>query len=163
MKNKLNIFLLFFVAFSMACTSAPQKESPTESKIQSPTAATPSAQNQTPDQTASPVNSPVVSQTAPVKGSASAPQVAGKTDSAEIEAKPTEVIIADFNAIETGMTYADVVKILGSNGEKSGDYKTENGSMQLYKWAGKNSNGEWVLSARFDNGKLTNKSQFGLK
>ncbi|MGI8495224.1 MAG: DUF3862 domain-containing protein, partial [Pyrinomonadaceae bacterium] len=80
--------------------------------------------------------------------------------------KPTEsvaVVLATFDKIQKGMTYAQVAAIIGSPGENAGSFKDETGAMTLYRWTGKAEKGEWILSAKFENGKLADKSQFGLK
>lgn len=70
---------------------------------------------------------------------------------------------ANFDKIKPGMSYAEVAQILGSGGEKAGEFKIQNGLMAMYRWKGRSEKGEWILSAQFENGKLSNKSQFGLK
>ena len=72
------------------------------------------------------------------------------------------VTMANFSRLKTGMTYSQVVEILGKEGEELssneiGGYKTV-----MYKWdgdAGWGSN----MNAMFQNGKLNSKAQFGLK
>lgn len=81
-------------------------------------------------------------------------------------AKPEETIsMAEFNAIQTGMTYDQVVKIIGTDGELSSsvdmfdesEYKTE-----LYVWKGNGVVGS-NANVTFQGGKVVAKSQIGLE
>lgn len=70
--------------------------------------------------------------------------------------------MSEFNQIQDGMSYSDVVKIIGSQGEMMssnsiGGYKTV-----MYKWDGSGSFGA-NMNAMFQNDKLISKAQFGLK
>ncbi len=67
---------------------------------------------------------------------------------------------ANFNKLETGMKYADVVKILGSEGEIVGDSGLSGGKTVMYKWTG--SGGSFV-KVIFQDGKLLDKVQTGLR
>lgn len=78
------------------------------------------------------------------------------------EVLPEKITIDEFNAIETGMTYNEVVKIVGSDGELTSqvdigeyEFKTE-----IYVWygivPGANAN------VTFQGGKVVAKAQFGL-
>lgn len=81
-------------------------------------------------------------------------------------AKPEETIsMAEFNSIQTGMTYEQVVKIIGTDGELSSsvdmfdenEYKTE-----LYVWKGNGVVGS-NATVTFQGGKVVAKSQVGLE
>jgi len=71
--------------------------------------------------------------------------------------------MANYNRLFNGMTYAQVVKILGNEGERS--TVLDNGSIkiELYKWAAADDGSDAELDAFFKNGKLDKKSQFALK
>ncbi|KYC67226.1 DUF3862 domain-containing protein [Heyndrickxia coagulans] len=69
---------------------------------------------------------------------------------------------SEFSQIKTGMTYNQVVKIVGSKGElqsESGDgeYKT-----QIYEWKGEGDIGA-NANVTFQGGKVEGKAQMGLK
>lgn len=91
--------------------------------------------------------------------------IVGNSDSVESAAKEvtSDIMTAEkFNRIESGMTYDEVVNIVGSDGELSSqvdiggdEYKTE-----IYVWygavPGSNAN------VTFQGGKVAAKAQFGL-
>jgi hypothetical protein len=69
-----------------------------------------------------------------------------------------DISMSDYQKIQNGMTYQEVVNILGKEGEErsSSSYYT------IYLWNdGTGSGGN--LTASFTNGRLTSKSQIGLK
>lgn len=73
------------------------------------------------------------------------------------------ITISEFNKIEIGMTYDEVVSIIGEEGEcfssldlgLGSDYKTE-----LFTWNGPD--GISTASVMFQDNKVISKSQFGL-
>jgi ribosomal protein L37E len=73
----------------------------------------------------------------------------------------TGVTMANFNKIKTGMTYSEVVKILGSEGEVMSENEMAGYKTEMYQWQGDSfvSN----MNAMFQNRKLISKAQFGLK
>lgn len=78
--------------------------------------------------------------------------------------KPT-ISLSEFNKISTGMTYEDVVEIIGSKGNVLSEVDLGIGSQyktSIYMW-----DGEGTLGANanitFQNGKVVTKAQFGLK
>jgi len=75
----------------------------------------------------------------------------------EITAKVTA---ATFAQLKTGMKYADVVKILGSEGEVLSESELGGTKTVMYQWKG---DGISNMNAMFQNNKLINKAQFGLK
>jgi hypothetical protein len=72
--------------------------------------------------------------------------------------------MAEFNAIQNGMTYEQVVQIVGGPGQKL----SESGSpgdeyyTVMYSWDGEGSLGA-NANCMFQAGKMVNKSQFGLE
>lgn len=79
----------------------------------------------------------------------------------EPENKPT-ISKAEFEQIKTGMTYEEVVKIIGGEGNLLSETKIGNIHSVMYEW-----DGEGMIGANanfiFQNGKLQTKSQFGLE
>jgi len=77
------------------------------------------------------------------------------------------VTFAEYNQIENGMSYRQVVGIIGAEGEEMSRNKIEGvpGVVEttetvMYQW--KNNNGS-NMNAMFQNDKLMQKAQFGLK
>ncbi|MED4586688.1 DUF3862 domain-containing protein [Brevibacillus choshinensis] len=71
---------------------------------------------------------------------------------------------AEFDEIQNGMTYEEVVAIVGGPGEmlsESGN-KGDQFYTEMYMWKGEGGIGA-NANAMFQSGKMTNKSQFGLK
>ncbi len=67
---------------------------------------------------------------------------------------------ANFNKLDVGMKYADVVKILGSEGEIVTDSGLSGGKTVMYKWT--DASGSFV-KVIFQDGKLLDKVQTGLR
>ena len=65
-----------------------------------------------------------------------------------------------FNKIENGMSYSDVVDIIGCDGTLSTESSYEDSSMKIYYWYAKNGVANGTFS--FMNDSLTAKSQIGL-
>lgn len=77
---------------------------------------------------------------------------------------PKMVTLAEFNQIRRGMSYGDVVKIIGTNGEQTYSSNSQFGSSEHYTW--NNSGGGFIggsASISFDNGKVSSMSQMNLK
>lgn len=72
-----------------------------------------------------------------------------------------KVTMEKFDAIEVGMTYQEVVNIIGEEGTLSTESSYESQSMQIYYWYA--SNGMSNATISFMNGKVNAKSQIGLK
>lgn len=71
-----------------------------------------------------------------------------------------DISMDKYNQIETGMSYEEIVKIIGSDGEQTRTSKIGNTEISSYRWRGeKYSN----IFATFKDNKLTSKSQSGLK
>lgn len=71
----------------------------------------------------------------------------------------TVVTMAEFDRIQEGMTYGEVVKIIGSAGELLSQSNIAGMKAEMYAW--KNANGS-NMNAMFQEGSLIQKSQFGL-
>lgn len=66
-----------------------------------------------------------------------------------------------FNQIQTDMTYQEVVEIMGEEGTLSTESSYGDQTMQIYYWYA--SDGISNATISFQNGKVTAKSQIGLK
>ena len=73
----------------------------------------------------------------------------------------TKMTLEKFNKIETGMTYQQVVNIVGEEGTLSTESSYANQTMKVYYWYA--SNGISNATVSFMNGKVTAKSQLGLE
>jgi uncharacterized lipoprotein YehR (DUF1307 family) len=71
------------------------------------------------------------------------------------------VTMANFSQLKTGMTYAQVVKILGKDGEEMSSNEISGIKTVMYKWDGNGFGAN--MNAMFQNGKLMSKAQLGLK
>lgn len=84
---------------------------------------------------------------------------AGQTGSPSKE----ELTLEKFNSVSTGMTYEEVVDIIGFEGELSSQVDLDMGQQyktEIYTWA--NTNGS-NMNATFQGGAVVSKAQFGLK
>jgi hypothetical protein len=68
---------------------------------------------------------------------------------------------AGYQALKTGMTYKQVAQILGCEGEGVSENEIAGFHTIMYKWYGKD--GISNMNVMFQNGRLMQKSQFGLK
>jgi hypothetical protein len=73
----------------------------------------------------------------------------------------TGVTMANFSRLKTGMTYDQVVKILGKDGEEMSSNEISGIKTVMYKWDGDGFGAN--MNAMFQNGKLMSKAQLGLK
>lgn len=80
---------------------------------------------------------------------------------APVETNGAEITLDEFNSIETGMTYQEVVDIIGSEGTLSSENTIGDTNTKMYIWYGKDglSNANFI----FSNDSLTSKAQLGLK
>ena len=72
----------------------------------------------------------------------------------------TKVTLEKFNQIQTGMTYQQVVDIIGEEGTLSTESSAGNQTMQIYYWYAQNEISNATISIM--NGKVNAKSQIGL-
>jgi hypothetical protein len=70
------------------------------------------------------------------------------------------VTMVNYARLQTGMTYAQACNILGQNGVESARSEMAGIETVLYQWQGE---GIANMNAMFQNGKLVQKAQFGLK
>ena len=74
-------------------------------------------------------------------------------------AQPLVVTRADYESVRTGMSYEQVLSIVGTPGVELSRSDIAGYTTVMYSW--KNSNGS-NMNAMFQNGRLVNKAQFGL-
>lgn len=95
------------------------------------------------------------------------------TDDEENEKEPVDepentvsgkITKEDFDKIKDGMTYEEVVKIIGSEGEVMSESGSEGDPSHtiMYSWEGEGDIGA-NANMTFQGGELVNKAQFGLK
>lgn len=85
-------------------------------------------------------------------------------EQAESENKPT-ISKDEFDSISTGMTYDEVVEVIGSEGEVLSEVDLDIGEQYetiMYMWKGEGSLGA-NANITFQGGKVTAKAQIGLK
>lgn len=82
------------------------------------------------------------------------------TESAPSQQESTKVTLDKFNKIETGMTYEQVVDIIGEEGTLSTESSAGKQTMKIYYWYAEN--GIFNATISFMNGKVNAKSQIGL-
>lgn len=79
----------------------------------------------------------------------------------EAPVKPSGVTMEQFNSISEGMTYDEVVKALGSEGEVQSSNEIGGIKTVMYMWKGTSLGSN--MNATFQDGKMMSKAQFGLK
>lgn len=84
----------------------------------------------------------------------------GLSGSAVTKDGGADITMAKYEEIKTGMTYEEVVKVIGSEGEQSSNSKIGNTEISSYRWKGANYSN---IFGTFRDNKLTSKSQNGLK
>jgi hypothetical protein len=81
---------------------------------------------------------------------------------APIPEKPkSQVTMANYNRLSTGMSYEQVVAILGKEGTELSSNDIAGYQTVMYQWEGDSFASN--MNAMFQNGKLMQKAQFGLK
>ncbi len=81
---------------------------------------------------------------------------------AVVEKNSPKISKSEFEAIQTGMTYEEVVSIIGGEGELSSQVDIAGYNTKMYMWEGEGSIGA-NANVTFQNNSLTSKAQFGLK
>ena len=71
-----------------------------------------------------------------------------------------EITLEQYNSIETGMTYDDVVALLGGEGSLISDTELAGSTSQIYMWKGKSIGSN--ANVTFSDGKVMAKAQTGL-
>ena len=79
------------------------------------------------------------------------------SDSSEKEC----ISMEEFSEIKTGMSYDEVIEIIGCEGELSSEVSVVDITSELYIWYG--SDGISNANVTFSNGKVMAKAQFGLE
>ncbi|MFN2427119.1 MAG: hypothetical protein ABR587_11810 [Candidatus Binatia bacterium] len=77
-----------------------------------------------------------------------------------VASDPPIVSLAEYERLREGMTYSDAVGIIGASGQELSRSDIAGYSTVMYSWS--NSNGS-NMNAMFQNGRLANKAQFGLR
>lgn len=72
------------------------------------------------------------------------------------------ITLEEFNKIQTGMTYDEVVNIIGSNGTLSSESEVTGYHTQIFTWQGYGVPGA-NANVTFQNNKVVTKAQAGLK
>ena len=85
---------------------------------------------------------------------------AARRDEALASQPASGVTMANFQRLETGMSYPEVVTILGQSGEEMSRSELAGYTTVMYSWK-KGAFGS-NMNAMFQNGKLISKAQFGL-
>jgi hypothetical protein len=80
---------------------------------------------------------------------------------AEEQAVPKEITMAQYKTLRDGMTYKQVVKILGREGEEISSDSAGGMKCSMYQWANPDSIAN--MNATFMNGRLNGKAQLGFK
>ncbi len=98
----------------------------------------------------------------PAAGAAPSPAASASPAAPEPAANDPGISAAEFKAIATGMTQAEVTAIVGSPGEVISENELAGTRTVMVKWDGESGFGA-NANAMFQNGKLIQKSQFGLE
>lgn len=88
-----------------------------------------------------------------------------KTEKSKEPENKSAISLSEFNQIDTGMTYDEVVAIIGSDGEVLSEVDLGTGEEYktiMYTWKGKGSIGA-NANITFQGGKVISKAQLGLK
>lgn len=87
--------------------------------------------------------------------------VTGKSQFGVSEQSDVTVSAAQYDKIETGMTYDEVKEILGGDGQSLSETEIAGQTAEMYSWSGSSLGSNCTIS--FGNGKVTAKSQVGLQ
>lgn len=83
------------------------------------------------------------------------------TANTEIQSVSTKVNLEKFNKIEIGMSYSEVVEIIGEDGTLMNETTSNQYTSKTYYWYAKNNISNAIVV--FENGKVSAKNQIGLK
>lgn len=83
-------------------------------------------------------------------------------DISGVSDKSEYITMDEYNQIETGMSYDEVVDIIGSKGELSTKSESNGYTIEIYTWYGNGTAGS-NANVTFENGKATTKAQVGLQ
>ena len=72
------------------------------------------------------------------------------------------ITMEEYNKIDTGMTYKEVKKIIGSDGELSSKADSGDMTIEIYTWYGNGVAGS-NANVTFTNGEVSGKAQVGLQ
>ena len=78
----------------------------------------------------------------------------------EVNNQPEKITIDEFHAVKNGMTYQEVVEIIGGEGSLTTEYTVQWDTYQTISWEGNHTGSSASLT--FCNGILESKMQFGL-
>lgn len=93
---------------------------------------------------------------------ASSTTTSSTTSGVTTEQKQDRLNLEKFNKIETGMSYQEVVNIIGEEGTVLSESEIGNIKSTIYSWYGEGSIGA-NANITFQNGKVVSKAQVGLK
>lgn len=79
----------------------------------------------------------------------------------EVATNDPEITAAEFASLAQGMSYQDAIEVIGSPGELMSESELAGIRTVMYQWEGNSFGGN--ANAMFQNDKLVNKAQFGLK
>lgn len=74
---------------------------------------------------------------------------------------PSGVTLTEFNKLKEGMSYKQVVGIIGGEGKPGTETKVANKTAKAYTWTGE-TNPNAIVAVSFINDRLTSKTQIGL-
>ena len=78
----------------------------------------------------------------------------------DVQARPEAITMAEYEAIQPGMTYADVVAIVGSEGTQMAMSQVLEVTTEMWMWEGEFLGAN--ANVTFQNGIVTAKAQLGL-
>lgn len=100
-------------------------------------------------------------QQANVESQATSARPAEKPSSKESEPAAEGVTMAGYQRLQTGMTYRQVVAILGEEGEELSSNEIAGTRTVMYKWSTRFGTGN--MNVMFQDDKMIQKAQFGLQ
>jgi hypothetical protein len=107
-------------------------------------------------------SAPVFTSTPQAPSTSSGSATSNSTSSAPSSSASTAgVTMANYNRIKNGMSYSQVVQILGKEGTELSSNDIAGIQTVMYQWDGDSWGGN--MNVMFQNGKVIQKAQFGLK